>query len=159
MSTQIRQVVGKAPDMVYTVVEQRLADGRCRTLSIEGPIRRIPGRAPHSGVFRTPFDHHGHLIADQFGGPGDADSGNIVPMHGYINNGAGGPWKTMESDIGRLLGTQRGWMHVEARYGDADGIRPHVFRVEVTFSNGMRSRWKIFNYYPHLPNPSDAGRG
>lgn len=151
--TRIRPVVGKAPDLVYEVKEERLPDGRYRTRSIEGPIRIVPGRMPHSGDNRSPFDHHGHLIADEFGGPGAADSGNIVPMHGHANNGAGGQFRRMELDVRTLLGNRIGWMKVEVGYKEATDMRPHVFDVEVRFANNMHSRWKIFNFYPLLPNP------
>lgn len=153
-----RRVVGKAPDLVYEVKEERLADGRCRTKSIEGPIRVVPGRGPHDGYYRSPFDHHGHLIADQIGGPGAAESGNIVAMHGHANNGAGGEYREMERTIVRMLGTQTGWMKVEVGYQGPEEIRPHVFEVQVRFANGMHSRWKIFNFYPLMPNPYQAGR-
>jgi DNA/RNA non-specific endonuclease len=153
-----RQVVGKAPDLVYDVTEERLPDGQFRTLSIEGPIRIVRGRRPHSGTNRSPFDHHGHLIADQFGGPGAADSGNIVPMHGHPNNGAGGQFRAMEMTVERLLGDRTAWMKVEVGYKEPADWRPHVFTVQVRFANNMHSRWKIFNFSPLLPNPYLPGR-
>ena len=154
-----RNVTGKAADLVYTVSEQRLPDGQFRTLAIEGPIRFVPGRLDHSGGYRSPFDHHGHLIPDQFGGPGDAESGNIVAMHGHPNNGAGGQYRGMEIAVRKLLGDRSAWMRVEVGYQGPTEIRPHVFDVQVRFSNGMHSRWKIFNFYPHLPNPYQPARG
>src|SRR5262245_23282579 len=125
--TRVRFVVGKSPDLRYTVKEEPIPDGRFRTLSIEGPIRITPGRVSHSGSNRSPFDHHGHLIADQFGGPGDAGSGNIVPMHGHSNNGAGGQYRAMEMDVARLLGNRDGWMKVTVDYKEPMDVRPHVF--------------------------------
>ncbi|QEH32308.1 hypothetical protein OJF2_07780 [Aquisphaera giovannonii] len=151
-----RRVVGKAPDLIYEVTEEFLPGGRFRTLSIEGNVRLTPGRNPHSGNYRSPFDHHGHLIADEFGGPGDADSGNIVAMHGHANNGAGGEYRAMERAVRQLLGNQTGRMRVEVGYKGTVDERPHVFEIEVWFANGMRSRWKVFNFYPYLPNPSRA---
>lgn len=148
-----RTVVGKAADLIYTVRDERLPDGQFRTLSIEGPIRIIRGRSPHSGNYRSPFDHHGHLISDLFGGPSTAESGNIVAMHGHPNNGAGGEYRAMEMAVERLLGDRTGWMRVEVGYQRPGEIRPHVFNVQVRFDNGMHSRWKVFNFYPNLPNP------
>lgn len=148
-----RSVTGKQADLVYTVTEERYGGGEFRTVSIEGPIRRVPGRGPHSGTYRSPFDHHGHLIADQLGGPGDAASGNIVAMHGHANNGAGGEYRAMERAVHLILGDRDGKMRVDVGYHGADDIRPHVFHVEVTYANGMHSRWRIFNFNPHLPNP------
>jgi DNA/RNA non-specific endonuclease len=153
-----RPVVGKAPNLVYTVRQELLPDGRFRTLSIEGPIRIVSGREPHSGHYRSPFDHHGHLIADQLGGPGSADSGNIVAMHGHANNGAGGEYRAMEMTVARFLGNRSGWMKVEVGYSEPDDIRPHVFNVQVRYANGMHSRWKIFNFYPLMPNPYLSGK-
>jgi hypothetical protein len=155
---RVRRVLGKAPDLVYEVREEQLPGGRCRTLSIEGPIRLVPGRMPHSGTYRSPFDHHGHLIADQFGGPGAADSGNIVPMHGHPNNGAGGEYRSMELAVERLLGDRTAHMRVDVGYNGPADERPHVFEVRVRFANGMHSRWKVFNFYPHFPNPYKPGR-
>jgi hypothetical protein len=156
---RIRFVAGKVPGLVYTVREERLPLGpspgqQFRTLSIEGRIRIERGRKPHSGEDnRSEFDHHRHLIADLFGGPGSADSGNIVPMHGHANNGAGGEYRAMERAIERLLGSQEAWMRVEVGYNRPTDVRPHVFNVEVRYATGMHSRWRIFNFYPHLPNP------
>lgn len=155
---RVRIVIGKEPDLIYRVTEESLSDGRYRTSSIEGKIRYVAGRQPHSGIYRSAFDHHGHLIADQFGGPGDAASGNIVPMHGHANNGGGGEYKAMEDAVKRLLGDRDGQMRVDVGYKDTVDIRPHVFDVFVQYSNGMHSRWKIFNFYPHLPNPYLAVR-
>ena len=138
------------------MTEESLPGGGFRTIAIEGPIRITPGRAPHSGNNRSPFDHHGHLIADQFGGPGDADSGNIVPMHGHANNGAGGEYRAMELQVERLLANRDGWMKVVVEYKAPADVRPHAFEVGVRYANGMRSRWHIFNFYPHLPNPYAA---
>ena len=145
-----RRVAGQRPDLVYTVRDEQLQDGAFRTLWIEGPIRIVPGRMAHSGNYRSPFDHHGHLIADQFGGPGAADSGNIVPMHGHVNNGSGGQYRTMEKNVERLLGDREAHMRVEVGYQRDAPRRPHLFNVKVQFSNGMHSRWTIFNFYPHL---------
>jgi DNA/RNA non-specific endonuclease len=151
--TRTRRVVGKEPDLIYNVTEEQLSDGSFRTIAIEGTIRIVAGRQPHAGNFRSPFDHHGHLIADQFGGPGSRDSGNIVPMHGHANNGAGGEYRAMELTIERLLGNRDGWMKVSVGYKEPADIRPHVFNAEVHYSNGMKSHWKIFNFYPLMPNP------
>jgi len=148
-----RRVVGKTSDLVYEVTEEPLPNGQFRTLSIEGPIRLTPGRKPHSGRNRTSFDHHGHLIADEFGGPGDAESGNILAMHGYANNGAGGEYRAMELAVKRLLGDRTARMRVDVGYKQSTDERPHVFEVQAWFANNMRSRWKIFNFYPHFPNP------
>jgi hypothetical protein len=148
-----RRVVGKEPDLIYNVTEEQLPDGSFRTIAIEGTIRIVPGRQPHSGNFRTAFDHNGHLIADQFGGPGSKHSGNIVPMHGHANNGTGGQYRAMELTIKRLLSDRDGWMKVSVGYKEPADKRPHVFTAEVRYSNGMKSYWKIFNFYPHLPNP------
>ena len=153
-----RRVIGKAPDLVYEVTDEPLPNGGYRTLSIEGPIRRIPGRLPVAGNYRSEFDHHGHLIADLFGGPGNVDSGNVVAMHGYVNNGAGGEYREMERAVLRLLGDRKAMMRVDVRYHNPTEIRPHLFDVQVWFSNGMRSRWKIFNFYSHLPNPFRVAR-
>jgi hypothetical protein len=152
-----RHVIGKALDLIYTVAEEVPTSGPPRTLSIEGPIRLVSGRQPHAGNYRSPFDHHGHLIADQFGGPGAADSGNIVAMHGHANNGAGGQYRAMERAVAQFLGDRTGWMRVEVGYRGND-VRPHVFDVQVRYANGMHSRWRIFNYYPHLPNPYQSSR-
>lgn len=148
-----RFVVGKKPNRRFKVREEGLPGGGNRTISIEGPIRITPGRRPHSGGNRSPFDHHGHLIADQFGGPGDAGSGNIVAMYGHANNGAGGQYRAMEMQVARLLGDRDGWMKVTVDYNEPTDDRPHAFAVEVRHANGMHSRWKIFNFYPHFPNP------
>ena len=149
---RIRMVAGKE-DLVFTVEEVRLPDFSFRTVSIEGKIRVVPGREPHSGGDRSAFDHHGHLIADEFGGPGSADSGNIVAMHGHANNGAGGQYRAMERAIKKCLGDREGWMRVEVGYQGESDWRPHVFEVRVKYQNGMHSRWKIFNFYPNLMNP------
>lgn len=132
------------------MTEDRLPSGQARTASIEGPIRIIPGRAPHAGANRSAFDHHGHLIADQFGGPGDADAGNVVPMHGHQNSGAGGEYKRMEAEIRSLLGDRQGWMRVDVGYLHVQDVRPHLFEVQVRYSNGMHSRWRIFNYGSYM---------
>lgn len=148
---RVRRVIGKQPDLIYELSEDRLPDGQYRTAAIEGTIRVVPGRLPHSGGFRSPFDHHGHLIADQLGGPGDAASGNIVPMHGHANSGSQGEYRGMERTVVQMLGDGDGWMRVDCRYRGAAEVRPHCFDVQVKYPNGMHSRWKIFNFYPHLP--------
>ena len=153
--SRVRRVVGKAVDLVYTVTEEPLPDGTFRTVSIEGPIRVVPGRAPHSGTYRSPFDHHGHLIADQLGGPGAASSGNVVAMHGHANNGSGGEYRAMERAVVAFLAGGQGRMRVVVGYKGATDIRPHVFVVDVTYPNGMHSRWRIFNFYPGYPNPHE----
>ena len=150
---RIRLVLGKVADLVYTVSEEGLPNGEFRTVSIEGRIRVVPGRQPHSGKNRSPFDHYGHLIADLFGGPGSAGSGNVVPMHGHANNGAGGQYRAMEVAVETFLGNQDGWMRVEVGYKKPADVRPHVFNVQVRYANGMHSSWTIFNFYPYLPNP------
>jgi DNA/RNA non-specific endonuclease len=150
---RIRSVVGKAPDLIYTVKEETLPGETFRTVSIEGPIRMVSGRLPHSGRNRSPFDHHGHLIADEFGGPGSADSGNVVPMHGHANNGVGGQYRAMELAVKSFLGNQDGVMRMDVGYKEPTDARPHLFNVEVRYANGMHSRWKIFNFGDYLPNP------
>lgn len=156
--SRIRIVMGKVPDLKFRVTENALPSGGFRTRSIEGQIRYCPGRGPHSGNFRSNFDHYGHLIADQFGGPGDAASGNIVAMHGHANNGAGGQYKRMEDDVKRLLFDREAFMKVDVGYKATADLRPHVFEVFVRFANGMHSCWRIFNFYPGIPNPALAKR-
>lgn len=155
---RMRNVVGKSPDLIFQVTEDQLTGGQFRTTCFEGKIRYVAGRGPHSGYYRSAFDHHGHLIADQFGGPGDAASGNIVAMHGHANNGSGGEYKQMEDSIKQLLGDRDGYMKVEVGYQNLTEIRPYVFHVQCQFDNGMHSRWRIFNFYPHMPNPFLAQR-
>jgi len=150
---RVRIVIGKVPDLRYTVMEEALPDGKFRTVSIEGTIRLSPGREPHSGRNRSPFDHHGHLIADQFGGPGHVDSGNVVPMHGHANNGAGGEYKEMENAVKKWMGDRDAHMKVKVGYQKPDDVRPYVFEVSVRYANGMHMNWRIFNFYPHFPNP------
>ncbi len=156
--SRIRIVLGKVPDLRFHVTEDLLPDGRYRTRSIEGTIRYIAGRGPHSGNYRSNFDHHGHLIADQFGGPGDAASGNIVAMHGHANNGAGGQYKRMEEEVKSWIRDQEAFMKVDVDYKTLTDIRPHAFQVFVRYANGMRRNWKIFNFYPGIPNPALAKR-
>ena len=156
LMTRRRYVQGKA-NLLFAVAEGSLPGGGFRTTSIEGTIRLVRGRQPHSGTFRSPFDHHGHLIADLFGGPGGADSGNIVAMHGYSNNGAGGEYRAMERAVEAFL--QAGgdaWMRVRVTYNSPAAVRPHRFDVEVRYANGMHSAWRIFNYASYLPNPAKA---
>lgn len=156
--SRVRTVLGKVPDLRFHVTEDRLPDGTYRTASIEGTIRLVPGRAAHSGIYRSSFDHHGHLIADQFGGPGDAASGNIVAMHGHANNGAGGQYKQMEETVKQWMKDREAFMRVMVGYRETTDIRPHWFQVRVRYANGMHSNWKIFNFYPGIPNPALAKR-
>ena len=149
----VRRVAGKDPRQIFSVSEDLLPDGSRRTRVFEGSIRHVPGRMRHTGGFRSPFDHHGHLIADEFGGPETAESGNIVPMHGHQNAGAGGEYRAMERQVKQWLGDNDANMRVECEYKGPDDIRPHAFNISVQFSNGMHSRWRIFNFNPHLPNP------
>ncbi len=149
MANRVRLVPGKDPSLVYTVEDEKLPDGKYRTLSIEGPIRFTPGRISHSRVQRTAFDDIGHLIADQFGGPGSKISGNLVSMHHLINKSSG-PYAEMEREIRMFLGDRIGTMQVRIEYeGSRYPWRPHAFQVTVTYSNGMRSKpWYIYNYNP-----------
>jgi len=152
MANRLRRVPGKDPSLVYTVEDEKLPDGKYRTLSIEGPIRFTPGRVSHARVQRAAFDDIGHLIADQFGGPGSKKTcGNLVSMHHLINKSSG-PYAAMEREIRMFLGDRTGTMQVRIEYeGSRDPWRPHAFQVTVTYSNGMRSKpWYIYNYNPFL---------
>jgi hypothetical protein len=147
-----RQVRGKE-DLVFTVTEETLPNGDFRTLSIEGTIRYIAGRQSHSGDVHSQFDYRGHLIGDQFGGPGARASGNMASMHYLPNQWGRGQYAKMEAAVKELLGDQPAFMKVDVSYSAADDPRPHQFDVYVQYANGMHSRWKIFNFNPGLPNP------
>ena len=151
-----RTVDGAVAGLRYAVTEERFESDRWRTASIEGPIRLHDApRPPVTGVDeRSAFDHRGHLIAHRLGGPSGEESGNLVAMHGRINM-SGTPWYQMEATIARFLASGPGRMRVDVQYASRADLRPHAFRVEVHYANGMRSTWRTHNFNPMI-RPSNA---
>lgn len=133
----------------YRALVEELAPSLTRTLRIEGRVANLGGRKRRMPKLAgmTPFDHRGHLIGLQFGGPDVLE--NLIPMHGLINE-AGKPYYAMESEIQDLLGVARGEMVVTVDYGGTDALRPDRISVRVhTLKRGNRC-WHFSNFSPYL---------
>ena len=138
-------------DLSYRAVVELCAKDETRTLRIEGPVANLGGRKRRMPTLRgmSPFDHRGHLIGLQFGGPDNRE--NLCPMHGRLNMvGAHSPWSTMEKTIVRMLGDGRGHMTVRLGYAAPDDLRPHRIHVQLqTLSHGV-CVWQFMNFSPDL---------
>lgn len=144
---------GSFPTPTWYAAAGRRVGGRARTWrtrSIEGLVRNHAGRsraATGLADARSAFDDRGHLIADRFGGPSGARSGNIVPMHALVNS-SDGNWFQMEEHIARLLGGGTGIMRVVCEY-HSNSIRPDLFKVTFVGAGGHVSA-AYWNHTPHL---------
>lgn len=126
----------RVADKTYQVQE---ASGR---LGVPGLVRRHRDRSAQSAVSSGSGDHAGHLIADQFGAPGDAR--NLSRQNRIMNSGGGTfhdlerRWQAHSADW-----TTRGGRTVPGSR-TAQGIEPTVSSpqtdnvIEVDFRNRRR---------------------
>ncbi|RNL55905.1 DNA/RNA non-specific endonuclease [Pedobacter jejuensis] len=124
-------------------------DKNGRINEVEGELKlEKGGRNPYAqrtvgkADGRLTEDQGGHLIGDQFGGPGGKE--NLVPMDGAVNNYHKGEWGQMEKNWAEQLKNGKSVkVKIEPIYSD-NTIRPSAFKITETI-DGITEKLTIFN--------------
>lgn len=131
------RVPGAKPGQFFEVTR----DNQGRIIRTSGPLAD-PAKLPEDQRLRSeyqqriladkvPGDDAGHLIGDQFGGPGDDN--NLVSMCRTSNQT--GAWKQMENDLVTIRqGAKKVVVTVNVHY-DGDDRRPSKFTVTAKITN------------------------
>ncbi|NES00954.1 MAG: hypothetical protein F6J86_45540 [Symploca sp. SIO1B1] len=131
----------------FTILTEKMPSGEKRTLSIQGEIKNWGSKDRKGGkkydILRGAFDHFGHLIGYQFGGPDHKDTKNIHSQHAHANKG---DYLRLENSIKSELNKRgSGVMTVSTVYEDA-GTRASMFIVKVVWPDGHKFDACIDNF-------------